>query len=32
LIFAIPTNIMAHDGPVDRDGCHQDGEGGKHCH
>ena len=31
-ILAIPFLATAHDGPVDKDGCHQDGEGRTHCH
>jgi len=28
----IPVYGTAHDGPVDRNGCHPDGQGRWHCH
>lgn len=32
VILTIPNTLIAHDGPVDSDGCHLDGKGRLHCH
>lgn len=30
--FLSMSVVYAHPGPVDRDGCHLDSQGRKHCH
>ena len=33
IVFALaPIGLLAHEGPVDREGCHYDWQGKRHCH
>lgn len=34
LLLAMASSVVAvaHEGPVDPDGCHKDGDGRRHCH